>query len=111
MDPVHKRKPRRPLSNLIRQGSNNAMNVNLEQLQALTALFADAEAVVELYWDTGNGQRLSGSLERARMAFPRVSDQLHELTCSTRLVIEADCTTCGPMDDGADGLSTVRLAV
>jgi hypothetical protein len=41
------------------------MNVNLEQLQTLTALFADAEAVVELYWDTANGQRLSGSLERA----------------------------------------------
>ena len=59
------------------------MNLNLEQLQALADLFADAEAVIELYWDTNNGQRLSSSLERARMAFPRVREQLHELTCTT----------------------------
>jgi hypothetical protein len=64
------------LNNLIRHGSHNAMNVDLEQLQALTDLFADAEAIVELYWDTDNGQRLSTSLERARIAFPRVSEQL-----------------------------------
>jgi hypothetical protein len=45
------------------------------------------------------------------MAFPRVSDQLHELTCPTRLVIEAECTTCGRVVDEAAGMSTVRLAL
>jgi hypothetical protein len=57
------------------------MNVNVEQLKALSDLFDDAAAVVELYWDTDNGQRLSTSLERARLAFPRVREQLHELAC------------------------------
>jgi len=57
------------------------MDVNLEQLRALVDLFADAEAIVELYWDTDNGKRLSSSLERARTAFPRLPEELHESTC------------------------------
>jgi hypothetical protein len=57
------------------------MNVNVEQLKALSDLFDDAEAVVELYWDTDNGQRLSTSLEHARLAFLRVREQLQEPAC------------------------------
>ena len=30
---------------------------------------------------------------------------------SARLVIEAECTTCGRIGDAADGLSTVQLAM
>jgi hypothetical protein len=30
---------------------------------------------------------------------------------SARLVIEAECTTCGRVDDEADGMSTVLLAL
>lgn len=57
------------------------MTVTFEQLQALADLFADAEAIVELYWDTDNGRRLSASLERARTAFPRLQEEPHQLTC------------------------------
>lgn len=86
MNSAHKRKPRQGLIGIIRHGDATNMNVNLEQLRALADLFVDAEALVELYWDTDNGQRLSSSLERARTAFPRLREELNELTCPAHSV-------------------------
>jgi hypothetical protein len=92
------------------------MNLSSQQTQALANIFKHAEAMVELYWDTDNGEKLSRSLESARSAFPGLKDQhLRENAFSQqqpRLVVEAECPTCGPLaDDHTDGSSVVRFAL
>ena len=92
------------------------MNLSLQQTQALANIFRSAEAMVELYGDTDNGEKLSRSLESARRAFPDLTEQhLREDAFSQRrprLVVEAECPTCGPLaDDHSDGLSVVQFAL
>jgi hypothetical protein len=92
------------------------MNLSLQQTQALANIFRNAEAMVELYGDTDNGEKLSRSLERVRSAFPVLTEQqLREDAFSQRrprLVIEAECQTCGPLaGDHTDGLSVVQFAL
>jgi hypothetical protein len=92
------------------------MNLSSQQMQALANIFQNAEAMVELYWDTDNGEQLSRSLESARSAFPGLMEQHPRedgfSQRQPRLVIEAECPTCGPLADGhTDGLSVVRFAL
>jgi hypothetical protein len=92
------------------------MNLSSQQTQALANIFRNAEAMVELYWDTDNGEKLSRSLESARSAFPDLTEQhLREDIFSQRrprLVVEAECPTCGPLaGDHTDGLSVVQFAL
>ncbi len=91
------------------------MKLTVRQRRSLAELFADAERIVELYWDTSNGQQLSRSLESARLAFAGlecVARPSAPNDSPPRLIIEALCTICGPLDDEhAEGLSTVRRAL
>jgi hypothetical protein len=71
--------------------------------------------MVELYWDTDNGQLLSESLESTRTAFAGLK-AIHRpgpiSGAKSRLIIEAQCSTCGPLNDElSEGLSTLRLAM
>ncbi len=91
------------------------MKLTVRQRRSLAKLFEDAERMVELYWDTNNGQELSRSLESARLAFAGVECVTRpsgRKDSPPRLIIEALCAICGPLDDEhAEGLSTVRLAL
>lgn len=91
------------------------MKLTVCQRRSLAKLFEDAEHIVELYWDTNNGQELSRSLESARLAFaalesiPRPSPRNDP---PPRLIIEAQCAICGPLhDQHLEGLSPVRRAL
>jgi hypothetical protein len=92
------------------------MNLSSQQTQALANIFRHVEAMVELYWDTDYGEKLSRSLESARSAFPDLTEQ-HPREDGfsqrrSRLVVEAECSTCGPLtDDHSDGLSVVQFAL
>lgn len=76
------------------------MTLQKQQMQSLSKLIEDAETMVELYWDTENGQKLSRSLKAARAAFDDQAydecDPIQEV--QARLIIEAECSTCGPLD-------------
>src|SRR5216683_3044644 len=92
------------------------MNLSSQQTQALAKIFRHAEAMVELYWDTDNGEKLSRSLESARSAFPDLKEQHPREDGFSqrrpRLVVETECSTCGPLaDDHWDGLSVVQFAL
>src|SRR5258708_23158154 len=92
------------------------MNLSSQQTQAWANIFRRAEAMVELYWDTDSGEKLSRSLVSARSAFPDLKDQhLRENAFSQRrprLVVEAECQTCGPLaDDHTNGSSVVQFAL
>lgn len=88
------------------------MKLTVRQRLCLAKLFEDAERIVELYWDTSNGQQLSRSLESARLAFAGlecVARPSPHNDSPARLIIEALCATCGPLGDGhVEGLSPVR---
>lgn len=90
------------------------MNLSVRQRRSLAKLFGDVERIVELYWDTNNGQELSQSLESVRLAFgglecvPRPSPRSASFP---RLIIEAQCAICGPLHDQVEGLSPVRHAL
>ncbi len=88
------------------------MNLSKQQMRSLASLIESAETMVELYWDTDNGQKLGRCLEAVRLAFDDLesveSDAKND--CYPRLIIEALCSTCGALED-AGGLSAVRLAL
>jgi len=91
------------------------MKLSVQQRQALSKLIEAAKRMVELYWDTNNGQELSRSLEAARLAFtdseciPRPCERPDS---SPRLIIEAQCAVCGPLhDQQVEGLLPVRRAL
>lgn len=91
------------------------MKLTLLQRRSLAKLFEDAERIVELYWDTNNGQELSRSLESARLVFGG-SEYIVRPSARTdsrpRLIIEAQCAICGPLQDRhLEGLSPVRHAL
>jgi len=91
------------------------MKLSVQQQRSLANLLECAERMVELYWDTDNGQILSRSLESARTAFAGL-EPIHRPSrisgTKPRLIIEALCSTCGPLHDQLpEGLSTLRLAM
>lgn len=90
------------------------MNLTVEQMRSLANLIENAETMVELYWDTDNGHKLSRSLQSVRVAFGDLRHGESDAVDArpARLIIEAQCAICGPLDDQCnDGLSTVRLAM
>jgi hypothetical protein len=91
------------------------MKLSVQQQRCLANLFECVERMVELYWDTDNGRNLSRSLESARAAFAGL-ELVHKPSpgsgAKPRLIIEAQCSTCGPLDDPLPkGFSTVRRAL
>ncbi len=90
------------------------MNLSTQQTRSLASFIESAESMVELYWDTDNGQKLSRSLQAVRLAFDDLEDGGPDASNDrdSRLVIEAQCSICGPLEEPhADGLLTVRLAI
>ncbi len=91
------------------------MKLTVRQRRSLAKLFEDAERIVELYWDTNNGQELSRSLESARLAFSGLECAARPSggnDSPPRLIIEALCAICGPLhDQHVEGLSPVRRAL
>jgi hypothetical protein len=67
------------------------MNLTVLQIQALSILVRNVETMIEQYWDTENGDRLSQSL----------------------LIVDAHCPACGFLnnDQQADGLFNMSLAL
>jgi hypothetical protein len=71
--------------------------------------------MIELYWDTENGARLSQSLRIFRVAFGGTSnaqmDEAH--SPKARLVVDVRCPGCGFLnsDEEADGLFNILLAL
>ena len=45
------------------------MQLSVQQRRTLSTLIEDAEQMVELYWDTDNGQKLRRPLDSIRIAF------------------------------------------
>ena len=91
------------------------MNLTVLEIQALSMLVKDVETMIELYWDTENGARLSQSLQTFRAAFGGTwMDQMSLPNSSkTRLVVDAHCPACGLLNDDqeADGLFSIVLAL
>lgn len=91
------------------------MKLTVRQLRSLATLFEDAERIVELYWDTNNGQQLSRSLESARLAFAGLECVARPSANNdppARLIIEALCAICGRLgDEHVEELSPVRRAL
>ena len=91
------------------------MNLTVLQIQALPRLVRNVETMIELYWDTENGAKLSQSLQAFRAAFRGTSlEQIDRANSSkARLVVEAHCPACGFLNDDpqADGLSNISLAI
>ncbi len=91
------------------------MKLTVRQRRSLAKLFEDAERIVELSWDTNNGQQLSRSLESVRLAFAGlecVAPPSAHNDSPARLIIEALCAICGPLgDENVEGLSPVRRAL
>jgi hypothetical protein len=91
------------------------MKLSVQEQRSLGNLLECAERMVELYWDTDNGQMLSESLESARTAFAGL-EPIHRVGpisgAMPRLIIEAYCSKCGPLHDQLpEGLATSRLAM
>src|SRR5512146_2970234 len=91
------------------------MNLTVLEIQALSMLVKDVETMIELYWDTENGARLSQSLQTFRAAFGGTwMDQMSLPNSSkSRLVVDAHCPACGFLNDDqeADGLFNIVLAL
>ena len=91
------------------------MTLTVLQIQALSMLVRNVETMIELYWDTENGARLSQSLRIFRAASGGISlDQMDRANPSkARLVVDAHCPACGFLndDDQADGLFNISLAL
>lgn len=90
------------------------MNLTVEQIKALSQLIESVEAMIELYWDTENGARLSKVLQEGRTAFHGGSfEQLDGANSGkARLVVEAHCPTCSHLkDDPGNGLANILLAL
>ena len=91
------------------------MNLTVLQIQALSMLVRNVETMIELYWDTENGARLSQSLQKLRTAFGVASlDQMDRANSSkARLVVDAHCPACGFLngDQQGDGLFNISLAL
>ncbi len=71
--------------------------------------------MIELYWDTENGAKLSQSLQELRTAFGgALLDQIDRTNSpKPRLVLDAHCPACGFLNDDqqADGLFNISLAL
>ena len=91
------------------------MNLTVLEVQALSMLIRNVEAMIELYWDTENGARLSQSLRIFRAACGGIAlDQMDRANSSkARLVVDAHCPACGFLndDDQADGLFNISVAL
>lgn len=91
------------------------MNLTVLQIQALSMLVRNVETMIELYWDTENGDRLSQSLQAFRAACGDIAlDQTDRTSFpKTRLVVDAHCPVCGFLNHGqqADGLFNISLAL
>ena len=91
------------------------MNLTVLQIQALSMLVRNVETMIELYWDTENGARLSQSLRIFRAACGGIAlDQMDRANSSkARLVVDAHCPACGFLNDDqqADGLFNITLAL
>lgn len=91
------------------------MNLTILQIQALSMLVRNVETMIELYWDTENGARLSESLRMYRVAFGSTSiapmDEAHSR--KARLVVDAHCPACGFLnsDEEANGLFNIFLSL
>ena len=91
------------------------MNLTVLQMQALSMLVRNVEAMIELYWDTENGARLRRSLREFRTAFGSTwMDQMRlPNSPKARLVVDAHCPACGFLngDQQAAGLFNISLAL
>ena len=91
------------------------MNLTVLQMQALARLLQKVEMMVELYWDTENGDKLSQSLQAFRAASAGMSLEQTDPANSSRprLVIDAHCPACGFLnhDQQPDGLFNISLAL
>ena len=91
------------------------MNLSVLQIQALSMLVRNVETMIELYWDTENGARLSQSLRLFRAASGGILlDQIDGARSSkARLVLDAHCPACGFLNAGeqANGLFNISLAL
>jgi hypothetical protein len=91
------------------------MNLSVLEMQALSMLVRNVETMIELYWDTENGAKLSQSLRIFRVAFPITSiDQMDRANSpKARLVVDAHCPACGFLnaDQQADGLFNISVAL
>ena len=91
------------------------MNLTVLQIQALSRLVRNVETMIELYWETENGARLSQSLRIFRAAWRGIAlDQMDRANLSNaRLVVDAHCPACGFLndDDQPDGLFNISLAL
>ena len=91
------------------------MNLTVLEMQALSMLIRNVEAMIELYWDTENGARLSQSLRIFRAASGGIAHDQMDLANSSkaRLVVDVHCPACGFLnrDEQADGLCTISLAL
>ena len=92
------------------------MNLTVLQIKALSMLVKDVEAMIELFWDTENGARLSQSLRIFRAASGGIAHDQMDLANSSkaRLVVDVHCPACGFLNDDhqADGLfNNISLAL
>ena len=92
------------------------MNLTVLQIQALSRLVRNVETMIELYWDTENGARLSQSLRIFRSASGGIAHDQMDLANSSkaRLVVDVHCPACGFLNDDhqADGLfNNISLAL
>ena len=91
------------------------MSLTVLQIQALSRLVRNVETMIELYWDTENGARLSQSLRIFRAACGGIALDQMDLANSSkaRLVVDAHCPACGFLNDDqqADGLGNISLAL
>ena len=91
------------------------MSLTVLQIKALSMLVRNVEAMIELYWDTENGARLSQSLRIFRSASGGIAhDQMDRANSSkARLIVDVHCPACGFLndDDQADGLFNISLAL
>ncbi|HSC56760.1 MAG TPA: hypothetical protein VLC51_06125 [Nitrospira sp.] len=91
------------------------MNLTVLEVQALSMLIRNVEEVIELYWDTENGAKLSQSLRIFRAACGGIAlDQMDRANSSkARLVVDAHCPACGFLNDDeqTDGLGNISLAL
>lgn len=91
------------------------MNLTVLQIQALSRLLENVERMIELYWDTENGVKLSQSLQAFRVACAGISlERSHRAKSSRpRLVVDTHCPACGFLNDDQqpDGLFNISLAL
>ena len=89
------------------------MNLNVLQIQALSTLIENVETMIELYWDTENGGKLSQSLQAFQTMFGGISQINHAKSSKARLVVDAHCPCRGFLNDDpqADRLLNISAAV